>query len=642
LQRFDCLKITHKKRIRAEEKFKEDQQREEEEKRQLEEELKQPWVPLEDQGMDEKEIEPDFYVDRPPTPEYIPNPAGLEKETQVEDHELFDFELEVEPILEVLVGKAIEQGRIEALEEWEQEELRKHKEQYNDIREAELMEVQRLEAAYNRRVEESRRRKLQQEAHTALRIQTQQKLLARLISRGLLSNLKKNSIQMLEDAGVLRDPTIQDLHSVYIPHLLGVAEEHISEQVSQTDLLSEMLEGAIAMLNVEHRDGIIDEYKRRLSKKQKDEEDRAKSWSDKLTRHEEREKLREQKRLDELKLKIEDQIVSKSTQIEDPLTVRITDVILEDKEKHLFTIGGIMGEIILTITKVVEMLTAATPEFKMTQEIIDAAVKEICDTFLKTESFIDICLMHEFNFAEAVAKNEQDKIKAALSPENNASYGLQYLLERSAKFGINNDLSYSIMMGFIAFKSKPLQEQKQLLTELVVDEEKIKDLPEEEKAKEKDRVNKENEEIKKQNAEIKIKNEEIEKENAVISQLQGKIRIISNQEKIANGSLCAVARIGPIMGPPTPKSSLPGHTSENQDLNNSKKVQKQPVSTTISKHQVIGNIVDDLRVAIINKGIFTNIAMFLYRNSTTNKKNYYWSNKESSTWIGCPAARRNM
>ena len=119
----------------------------EEDRRQREEELKQPWVELEDPGIDERALEPDYYVDRPPTPEFIPNPSGVDKETQVEDHELFDFDLEVAPVLEVLVGKALEQGRIEALEEWEKLELHKHKSQYEDLREAELMEVQRVEAA---------------------------------------------------------------------------------------------------------------------------------------------------------------------------------------------------------------------------------------------------------------------------------------------------------------------------------------------------------------------------------------------------------------------------------------------------------------------------------------------------------------
>lgn len=38
------------------------------------------------------------------------------------DDDLFDFELEAEPVLQVLVGKALECARIEVLEEWEAEQ----------------------------------------------------------------------------------------------------------------------------------------------------------------------------------------------------------------------------------------------------------------------------------------------------------------------------------------------------------------------------------------------------------------------------------------------------------------------------------------------------------------------------------------
>lgn len=40
---------------------------------------------------------------------------------------MFDFELEVEPILQVLVGKALEHAQVEAIEEFEKRELAKHK-----------------------------------------------------------------------------------------------------------------------------------------------------------------------------------------------------------------------------------------------------------------------------------------------------------------------------------------------------------------------------------------------------------------------------------------------------------------------------------------------------------------------------------
>jgi len=82
-------------------------------------------------------------------------------QTQIEDDELFDFEVEVEPILQVLVGKSVEQGRMEVIEEDEIEELRQHQVAYEQVRDAELLEVQRLEAEEIRRQEETDRRNLQ-------------------------------------------------------------------------------------------------------------------------------------------------------------------------------------------------------------------------------------------------------------------------------------------------------------------------------------------------------------------------------------------------------------------------------------------------------------------------------------------------
>jgi hypothetical protein len=48
-------------------------------------------------------------MDRPPTPLFIPMKIGVDVETQIAAGDLFDFNFEVEPILEVLVGKTLEQ-----------------------------------------------------------------------------------------------------------------------------------------------------------------------------------------------------------------------------------------------------------------------------------------------------------------------------------------------------------------------------------------------------------------------------------------------------------------------------------------------------------------------------------------------------
>lgn len=57
----------------------------------------------------------DAFLDRPITPLFVPQKRGVDAETQIENGDLFDFNMEVEPLLEVLVGKTLEQGLMEVL-----------------------------------------------------------------------------------------------------------------------------------------------------------------------------------------------------------------------------------------------------------------------------------------------------------------------------------------------------------------------------------------------------------------------------------------------------------------------------------------------------------------------------------------------
>ncbi len=68
--------------------------------------------------------------------------------------QLFDFDLEVKPILEVLVGKTVEQSLLEVMEEEELANLRSQQREFEELRNAELVEQQRLEEQERRRREE--------------------------------------------------------------------------------------------------------------------------------------------------------------------------------------------------------------------------------------------------------------------------------------------------------------------------------------------------------------------------------------------------------------------------------------------------------------------------------------------------------
>lgn len=50
----------------------------------------------------EFDVEPDYFIDLPPLATFIPQARGKDKSTMVQDRidpDLYDFELEVEPIL---------------------------------------------------------------------------------------------------------------------------------------------------------------------------------------------------------------------------------------------------------------------------------------------------------------------------------------------------------------------------------------------------------------------------------------------------------------------------------------------------------------------------------------------------------------
>jgi hypothetical protein len=68
----------------------------------------------------------DAFINRAPSPLYIPQKSGSDVATQIYEGELFDFNVEVQPILDVIVGKTLEQALMEVNEENELETLRAH------------------------------------------------------------------------------------------------------------------------------------------------------------------------------------------------------------------------------------------------------------------------------------------------------------------------------------------------------------------------------------------------------------------------------------------------------------------------------------------------------------------------------------
>ncbi|KAM4817247.1 radial spoke head protein 3 homolog [Urocitellus parryii] len=171
------------------------------------------------------ECQTDAFLDKPPTPLFIPAKTGRDVATQILEGELFDFDLEVKPMLEVLVGKTIEQALLEVMEEEELANLQASQHAYEEIRNVELAEVQRLEEQERRHREEKERRKQQQWEIINKHNETAQKISARAFAQRYLADLLPSVFGSLRDSGYFYDPIERDIEIGFLPWLMNEVEK---------------------------------------------------------------------------------------------------------------------------------------------------------------------------------------------------------------------------------------------------------------------------------------------------------------------------------------------------------------------------------------------------------------------------------
>jgi len=162
----------------------------------------------------------DAFLDRPPTPLYIPAKTGIDVATQILEGELFDFDIEVKPILEVLVGKTVEQSLLEVMEEEELSNLRAQQRRFEELRNVELVETQRLEEQERRHREEKERRMRQQLEVLKKEKETTNKIAARSFAQSYLQDLVPSVFGTLHDHGYFFDPVERDVETYFMPWLM--------------------------------------------------------------------------------------------------------------------------------------------------------------------------------------------------------------------------------------------------------------------------------------------------------------------------------------------------------------------------------------------------------------------------------------
>lgn len=113
--------------------------------------------------------------------------------------------MEVQPILEVLVGKTIEQALIEVLEEEELAALREQQRRFLEVRAAELSEAQRLEEKESRWFAEKNRRMKEHEEGAIVQKEMEERIAGAVLTQGYMADLLPSVLESLEADGFLVD-----------------------------------------------------------------------------------------------------------------------------------------------------------------------------------------------------------------------------------------------------------------------------------------------------------------------------------------------------------------------------------------------------------------------------------------------------
>ncbi|CAH3183240.1 unnamed protein product [Porites evermanni] len=191
------------------------------------------------------ETQTDAFLDRPPSPLFIPAKSGVDVATQILEGELFDFDIEVKPILEVLVGKTVEQALLEVMEEEELANLRAQQRQFKELRNAELVETQRLEEQERRHREEKERRMRQQAEVLRKEKETGEKISARAFAQSYLADLVPSVFGSLNENGYFYDPVERDVETYFMPWLLEKVEGELNQTIVSRTVLDAIIRDVV-------------------------------------------------------------------------------------------------------------------------------------------------------------------------------------------------------------------------------------------------------------------------------------------------------------------------------------------------------------------------------------------------------------
>lgn len=181
----------------------------------------------------------DMYLYEIPMPNYEPNKTGVDASTCIDDDELIEFDHEVQPLIETLIGMTIQQAVQEVMHEEELAELRKEQQRYLDLRDAELEKFRALEANELELIAEHDRRTRLEQIAKQLDSEMNEKITAARLLENYVDALLPDILKNIQDQ--LQEKNLVDINDKVRPWLAKEVTKEIGDIIDSREILEEIV-----------------------------------------------------------------------------------------------------------------------------------------------------------------------------------------------------------------------------------------------------------------------------------------------------------------------------------------------------------------------------------------------------------------
>lgn len=200
------------------------------------------------------ETQTDEFAELPPPAPYVPKKTGIDVGTQVDLDELFDFDLEVGPILDVIVNKTLEQARMEVEEEEELAVIRGERRNYDVMHQAERARIAALEEEQKKKQRKKNKRVERERERVSKELMVYRKVGSVQLIKAVLGELRTRVYGDLEASGFFPDMLEEEVKQDFMPWLYDAAAGLAVQQGQARQMADALIETALAVAARRHRE----------------------------------------------------------------------------------------------------------------------------------------------------------------------------------------------------------------------------------------------------------------------------------------------------------------------------------------------------------------------------------------------------